>query len=526
MTDSDTPTLKEQILNAYNRRLAREELASVATELIIPLLHSDNFHLREAAIFALGYTEKQQPGTRHAAFEPLCAVMLNDKYKHVRLTALGAVRYFMNDDPVPALVQTLITDDDNRFYALRELKKRNRASVIEHLKTALERETLKARFRAARHLVEMDDRVQYAGKLDHPDPNIRLLSVFSALSDDANVNHFNPPPEGYLDEAVRQQLELHYVTESDGVVRAACIDVLARSEYLPMVSPFLLAMSDAEPMVRQFAIGGLMDRSDRLAGMPDSEAVIIRALADADSRVRIVAANTIARMNLKAAVPALMTLLEDEGEGRERAVDVLGSLQATEAVPVLLHMVKAGDAVSDACCAALRKINDRSAVLPLLDMIQNREQSRRGNIAFTLGELADIRAVPVLLEILADDTDDQVVRARAAYALALINPPEIFETLVNMLAHTQVEHLRYFIARALHVLRDSRAESYLIGLLTDDSNSVQVASVEALGDVGSAGAISHVQKLLQDSQQRNSAYVFTAAGAALKKLMLKYNMDA
>jgi len=162
--------------------------------------------------------------------------------------------------------------------------------------------------------------------------------------------------------------------------------------------PQLLASAreDSDTNVRINAIGAVAE-----LGGKEIEADLVGFLSDDEVEVRTVALRGLANERFAGALDEVgRVLVEDEGL-RGAAIDVLGNLGSTDAVPYLIQVT--GDPDEDV----------------------------RTRTAFALGKLRDARGVPSLIEMLGDES--WTVRANAAQALGMIGEPSARDALRKLL---------------------------------------------------------------------------------------------
>jgi len=142
------------------------------------------------------------------------------------------------------------------------------------------------------------------------------------------------------------------------------------------------------------------------------------------------------------------------------------------------------------------------AVVPLIQLL-NKEDflirrkedllSRR-DIAETLGQIGDVRAVEPLIALLKYrnlSIDD------IAMALGLIGDVRAVEPLIPLLKDGN-SYLRQAVIVALGQIGDARAVTSLIPLLQDTNHNVRIDVVVALGQIGDAQAVEPLIPLLKD----------------------------
>lgn len=148
-------------------------------------------------------------------------------------------------------------------------------------------------------------------------------------------------------------------------------------------------LNDADPRVRVEALRQLRDVTD-----PQADFLLIRSIADPDTRVRVKAIDILGGRGNTNAVPPMCQLL---------------FLRSTEAV-VKIHVA-----------AALGRIGDTRAAAPLIQYLYEANDERsRGTAVFALGEIGDHSASDVLSTAATEDPSP-IVRRLAQEALQKID---------------------------------------------------------------------------------------------------------
>jgi HEAT repeat protein len=140
-----------------------------------------------------------------------------------------------------------------------------------------------------------------------------------------------------------------------------------------------------------------------------AERVLIEALHDERPALRQTAAKILGLLRSDSAVPALIEALQDPVEAvRLQVVKALGSIRSPEAVPALISLLQyADEQLSNQIFTALGQIGP-AAVPPLIELSKDNSAWVRWHSIRALGETNDLRALPVLVQALADDTDYSV----------------------------------------------------------------------------------------------------------------------
>ncbi|MFK8000053.1 MAG: HEAT repeat domain-containing protein [Polyangiales bacterium] len=235
---------------------------------------------------------------------------------------------------------------------------------------------------------------------------------------------------------------------------------------------------------RQYSGGSAAERQQAVRmlgayGAAEVRTVLLRALEDPESSVRIEAANTAGRVKLTDAVAILTGWLEDlESEVRTAAARALGAIGDARPLPLLVRALGDADAgVRRAAIGALAAIGAPEAVVPMLGRLDDEDMSVRVAAAQALGHSGDARAVVPLIG-----------RAR--------DTPE----------------MRTAVYQALAELGDPRGASALIQGLRDDDENARISAIAALGRVGSERAMRPLAELAHETDPRAAEAAIQAIG--------------
>jgi HEAT repeat protein len=301
-------------------------------------------------------------------------------------------------------------------------------------------------------------------------------------------------------------------------VRESVVAALGEVGDSAAVLPLVGKIQDGQPAVRRAvvrALGGLGD--------PRATGALVLALRDGDETVRVSAVDALGRLGAPEGATALGALLKSDASEsvRKAAARGLGRIRSREAIEALIEVL--GDPVLDASaersllelgassiprlepCLGLThpgpnvsgcvRVLARLRAPHGLSLIQ--EVWRRGGIdpevaLGALGDLGDSRALPLLLERLADP--EARVRRAAMEALAQLLQPEhpdgrAVQPIQTAMSRTGVPAGERRALAALLGRTGSRAAAPLLGALAAGSGDVRlrVVSLEALGRLGPVG---------------------------------------
>ena len=189
----------------------------------------------------------------------------------------------------------------------------------------------------------------------------------------------------------------------------------------------------------------------------------------------------------------------------------------------------------------LAKIKDPSVIDALIDATTDNQEEVRIEVIQTLGEIGDERAVKPLIYALGDEI--LVVREVSARALGKLGRPEAVDDLILVLNSNAnlpivcaviealgqigdagaVESLLAFLsnkepkirectASSLGKLRDKHAVEFLIAALNDEQERVRWYAADSLGKIGDPVCVDSLVKLLSDTSARVRESTVTALG--------------
>jgi HEAT repeat protein len=217
--------------------------------------------------------------------------------------------------------------------------------------------------------------------------------------------------------------------------------------------------------------------------------LLLRALGDADTDVRIAAAESAIRLRITAATAVVLPWISGPIPPlRTEACEVARAMPDPHAVPALSRAL--GDAevaVRAAAASALGAyVGVADAVPPLLGKLDDPSPVVRTVIVRSLARLADDRAVVPLVGKVQDSVPD--VRGAVARALGDLGDPRATQALLVQL-RDNVPDVRLEALAALGKLRAADAVDAIAPLATDRSSPLRQASIAALGRIATKAAI-------------------------------------
>ena len=202
---------------------------------------------------------------------------------------------------------------------------------------------------------------------------------------------------------------------------------------------------------------------------------IIALLQDTDADIRIFASDILGSTNNYMAVPHLCEAMLNDSEVnvRYQAAVSLGELGKPEATDALNNALGADDWVNFAVIESLMKIGDDGSITALMGALDKSSELVASIIIDALGELGNIRAVPVLVKYLGKS------------APALRN--KTLKAIVNIMG-----------SKALALLSDEERASfadYLFAAADDEDQEIQDAVIVGLSSLGGEDASTRIFSL-------------------------------
>lgn len=201
-------------------------------------------------------------------------------------------------------------------------------------------------------------------------------------------------------------------------------------------------------------------------------------------------------------VGSLIAILEDTSlsdEIRWRVLDVLtGAADRCAVIPLVNVLQEKSSRFRTGASIALGKIGDPAAFEPLMNLLHDPDANVRKSCCEALGRLADVRAVDALSALLTDADED--IRMSAAFALARFRDSRALEHLLSCLKRAKDKYQRGRAAAALAQLGDEQAIGPLSDLLCEKEESLRVDAVKALSEFQGERVTASIARCLNDSE--------------------------
>ncbi len=311
----------------------------------------------------------------------------------------------------------------------------------------------------------------------------------------------------------------------DAHTRMAALQAFEAPDIVLFTEPAVLnaliqASHDKNKKVRREAVRILVQKRN-MAALP----ALLTALQDTDEHVRLLAANGLGLLPSPLAVSALLKVLQNNPQGglsehmQNVVIRSLGTLGDASVSPAIVKILEASQPPSErvkvTALIALGQLNATSAVPVLIKMPMATPETKFYALQL-LGQLGDPAALPTLLQALNHDSEE--IRFIAVEALGKIGEPSATPALVRMLRDPSL-NVRLFAIEALGRLgRDKNRDpqnnqvvvSALIQALQEKLEFDRSYAAKALGEIGNPAAVPALIKALQDE---SSSVVYYAAQA-------------
>lgn len=222
----------------------------------------------------------------------------------------------------------------------------------------------------------------------------------------------------------------------------------------------------------------------------------------------------------------LIKALQDEDQGvQQAAIDALIAYQDEVTVyNVLPLLFNDRVAVRNMAQEILEKIGEIGIDL-LGEHIKVKDEDVRKMISDILGKLNRHEVIPLLLEMLKDQNLN--VKSSAAEGLGRIGDSTVVESLINLLKDD--EWVAIFAIIALGKIGDRRSIIPLTDLIKSGNIELQIASIEAIGQIGGDKAIESlldaIDSLHPDSINAVIRSILRLTHGNIEKLIERYGND-
>lgn len=247
----------------------------------------------------------------------------------------------------------------------------------------------------------------------------------------------------------------------------------------------------------------------------------VRALGADRAELRMAAATALGGLDERKAVSPLVDSLDDpDPRVRVSAADALGRLGYPEAVEGLASLLDAAhDPTRQAAADALATIGSERALAVLLDLVDDGDESIRRTAVAALGNAESAEPVAALVEALSDES--RLVRTAAVFS--------IIELLSNVPAERSHE-VRESVVDHLRASDDDAVIDPLVDILTESvENGPRRNAAWLLGRVADETAESVVDPLvnaLDDDDKQTAQFAATSlrelGGPAVERRLLSF----
>ncbi len=339
-------------------------------------------------------------------------------------------------------------------------------------------------------------------------------------------------------ESVPEIVE-HLQEDVNTYVRSACAEALGRIGDARAIFPLMDALRDPCSFVRRAAAIGLGQMQAKEAqgallrtledsnfyvrraainavgklGLPDLGSMLAPFLETPDPRIRRTAIIALRRLEAADTVPDMVAILESyllNPDQRDlpvvkTLVSALGELKSSEAVPVLIEVMRGYVGVRSLTAKALGRIGDPQAAPALLEALHD-DKSKTLQLAAlkSLGQLEYRKAIPAIRPFL--DEPDPRLRRTAAVTLGVLKDRGASSRLLEMAHNDGSPLVRPAAVEALGLMGDPRMVEKLLPFVNDTNAYLRAALAHALSSLdGSTVEVHQALTKLQDDEVRHVA---------------------
>lgn len=457
------PDLQKEVIESF------VNFGFKVTDLLIDQLYAQDELTRTAAAIALGRISDPR-----SANDLIRMIGVNDEltvFVLGSLAKLGAQEAFE-----PVMLQLGAENSSVRRAAVAALNSIGHPQMPERIKKLLQSE----------NPLERESAIQVAGYFGYPeckdliiqsldDPDLRI-----ACAAIENLPFFNDPLANKL-------LDKYYRLGPAKIRRS----VMKASFYIDEISlfePLAMALSDEDSWVRYYAIRSIGNRL-----LPDYLPQLIdRIQNDRATHVRLAAIDTLGKLNATQAIPVLSGMLNDPSSDIVQAIlYALGMMQSGEAMSILLRLLDRPEFM------------DRIAVIKAISHFNAEEVIDRLFLISAAG--SDNAITDAALEGLSRIPSEKAVES----LLRLATMSKMKEKCISLLVKQKDLALPYLInafdsrdlvsqratIEILSRTKDWQASNALIGYLDHENAQIRIDAMNALFHIGNMNYLEKVERM-------------------------------
>jgi HEAT repeat protein len=491
----------DEAITALVAALQREKLPPVQTTLIESLASFDRPHVASLLLKTRGDGKLSEILLQALAAMDVTADSLITQLGSGEIASrtLAADRLAMLGDPkaVPPLIEALTTAKEAPV----------RASAAAALGTLKDRRAVDALMTAS-NSPDRDVRLAAVTSLgliaDHTSSEALLVAAKDADQSVRNAALVSLAALGISVERLSAD-----ITHPNWQTRAAAIAMLARLGDAKSLPLLVGALKDNDSRVRVEAA-----RTIGLMGEPRAMDALVAAVGDTSADVRVEATVALGRLKDARAIAPLTSLLNDrDARVSLAAAESLARMQDARAIRVLVTSLADGDwQVRARAAQVLARVSAdapiEEATAQLAKAVTDKDPVVRYYAAEALTGIG-AKAVMPLIETLRTPRDQD--RERAARVLWRIGKPAVEPLIAFIQDRSLKPEMRAVAAHALGVIGDARATKPLLQLLRDERYFVREQAAFALGQMGN-GAVEAILEMANASQPATREAAIEALG--------------
>jgi len=457
------------VLNSAIQILTMSEMD--VTDTLLDFLKSPDHELRQYAALSLG--EIGDPRAVPALIDALYDKDMNVRFHAIE--ALGKMKATEAVEPITGIVET--RDFFLAFPAIDALVSIGDGHIAPRLVPLLEDEML------------VSPALDALGALGGEDVISSIVSLLNSGSGDAAsivraiVSIYDRYVEVYGDGSVIADAVIRNI-DNPGAGRILALLEEPQDEFLHSITVILGWLKGKD-----------IDRTlTRLLGNTKARKEIIDAVVQHGQEI----------------VDLLIEQIDSEDmETRKAAIVALGRIGDRRAVPSLVAALRDEPAVAVIAAGALAKIGDRAAFEGLIELMGERDAGVRQAVISALNSIGHPDMAARMAQYLIHE--DPIVR-ESAVRIAGYFGYEVCIDLILERCSDESENVRYAAIQCLPFLEDKRAFETIVKALEGDTPRVRAAAAYALGQLEEKDAILYLKKALQDKDPWVRYFASKSAG--------------
>ena len=360
--------------------------------------------------------------------------------------------------------------------------------------------------------------LRYAYKLEHND-QAALFKLLEAVADDTIVPELvnrldtkDPKIRAYIAKilakfdtpSVNESLS-KLLSDENKAVRLAALDGISKSNKIDNIEQLCKLISDSDYKIQNKAIEAIIQ-----AKHPKTVLYLVPYLKDETEYVRRAAVEVLNVIASKESVKDLFNAIKDEDWWvRSRAADALGKIGGKRVVQAVIQLIKDDDEfIRRSAIEIINATKDDSTFEALVQALDDSDWWVRERAIDGLADLGNKKCVPILINMLSKNADNEAMVVVLLKAFATLKADEATEIIVKQLSSKLGNIVKEAIKTLMIITNENDVE--IVVKAIDKVIAKQSEEIQELGQQA-------INRIVEQENAADSIQVFKDEGLDVSK---------